>query len=443
VNRDRAVVIGGSMAGLLTARVLSDHFRQVTLIERDRMGTEPESRKGQPQTRHLHGLLANGARIMSGWFPGLLDELKAGGAMVGDSGETMRWYVNGGYRARFHSGLPGATMSRPFLEHLVRRRVRTLPNVTIRDGTGVEGLQTEDGGARVTGVKLAGGGEVVPADLVVDASGRGSASTRWLQALGFPPPPETVLKVDVGYATRLYRRDPNAEGAGDWVFVTPVAPRERRIGGAFPIEGERWIVTLGGWFGDHGPTDEADFLAFAKSLPAPDIHQIASTSEPLSEIMTYKYAANLRRHYERMERFPEGYLVLGDAACSFNPVYGQGMTSAALQAHELDQVLDRAGPSTEPLATRFFRRAAKVIDRPWQLAVGEDFRFPEAVGKRPPGTDLVNRYVSQVHRATHTDPVVGLAFLEVMNLIEPPTRLMTPAVLWRILKSSLSGRSSR
>jgi 2-polyprenyl-6-methoxyphenol hydroxylase-like FAD-dependent oxidoreductase len=441
-TRDHAIVIGGSMAGLLTARVLANHFARVTLIERDPFGDGPESRKGQPQTRHLHGLLAQGADIMVGYFPGLLDDLRAAGAFVGDAAASMRWFVNGGYRTRFPSHLTGATMTRPFLEWLIRSRVAALPNLTLRHGHGVAELVATQDRRRVTGVRLTGSdnhpGDVLSAELVVDAAGRGSAAPRWLKALGYDEPEETVLRVDVGYATRIFRRDPNAPGAWEWIFVTPVAPRERRIGGAFPVEGHRWILTLGGWFGDHPPTDEAGFRGYARELPAPDIYQIASTCEPLSDIVSYKFAASIRRHYERMTRFPEGYLVLGDAACSFNPVYGQGMTSAAMQAAALDQLLARRGAGwSEGLAPEFFQRVAKVVDPPWQLAVGEDFRFPEAVGKRPPGTNLINSYVSQVHKATHRDPTVGLAFLEVMNLLKPPATLMRPSIVARVLKDRL------
>lgn len=440
---EHAIVIGGSMAGLLTARVLSDHFARVTLIERDRFGDGPESRKGQPQTRHLHGLLAHGAAIMQRYFPGLLDDLREGGAFVGDMAESMRWYVNGGYRTRFSSGLIASTMSRPFLEWQIRRRVLALPNLTARDACSVEGLLTTEDRSRVIGVRLAGGAGAAPetlhADLVVDASGRGAATPRWLQTLGYEAPEESALRVNVGYTTRIYRRDSNAPGAWDWVFVTPVAPRERRLGGAFPIEGERWIVTMSGWFGDHGPSDEQGFLDYARSLPAPDIYQIVSNNEALSEISTYKFVSNLRRRYERLKRFPEGYLVLGDAICSFNPVYGQGMTSAAMQVAALDALLSerRARGGLHGIATLFFRRAANVIDIPWQLAVGEDYRFPEAEGKRPAGTDLINGYVSLVHQASHHDPVVCNAFLHVMNLLKPPTSLMAPAIMLRVFKHQL------
>lgn len=433
-----AIVIGGSLAGLLAARTLGEHFSQVTLIERDAMHDEPESRKGQPQTRHIHALLASGTAQLARMFPDLLDDLAAGGALVGDMAERMRWFTQGGYRQAFLYGRHGVMVSRPFLEWHVRRRVTALPNVTVRDQTSVAGLEATADGARVSGVRLANPGEgqpaIIAADLVLDATGRGSALPRWLIALGYEAPPESEVKVNVGYATRFFRRDPADPLALSWMMITPDAPRERRSGFAFPMEGDRWVVTLGGWFGDYPPTDEEGFLAHARSLPCQDVADIIARSEPLTEIRPYRFPANQRRHYERLARFPEGMLALGDALCSFNPIYGQGMTSAALQAGALDALLAERGGDLDGIAMPFFKRAAKVIDIPWQLAVGEDFRFPEADGPRPPAAGLIHRYVDLVNRASHHDPVVCAAFLDVMNLLKPPASLFAPPVLLRTLR---------
>ena len=432
-----AVVIGGSMAGLLTARALSSHFVRVTLIERDEIHDAPESRKGQPQTHHVHGLLAHGTELLERLFPGLVAELAAEGAMVADMGESMRWYCQGGYRATLRYGRQGVIMSRPLLEWRVRRRVAALPNVTLRGGRGVVGLETTPDRGRVTGVRLAaqdGTAELLAADLVVDASGRGSPSPRWLAVLGYPAPPESQVRVNVGYATRVVERTADDPLNGKWVMVTPEAPRERRGGLAFPIEGGRWIVSLGGWYGDHPPTDADGFLAHARSLPAPEIADILTRCTPLSDIRPYKYSASLRRHYERLERFPEGYLVLGDAVCSFNPIYGQGMTSAAMQATALDALLTaRAATGIDGIARPFFQQVAAVIDMPWQLAVGEDFRWPEADGPKPRAADLIHRYLDLVNRASHHDPAVSHAFLDVMNLLRPPASLFAPPILIRAL----------
>ena len=294
---------------------------------------------------------------------------------------------------------------------------------------------------RVIGVEVENRGtsthnETISADLVVDATGRGSRAPQWLTELGYTAPAESEVKVDVGYATRLYRRDPNDPLAQSWLLSTPEAPKESRFGGLFPIEGDRWIVSIGGWAGDHTPTDEEGFLAFARSLPNPDIYRIISTSEPISEISPHRFPASLRRHYEQLERFPQGFLVLGDAISSFNPTYGQGMSSAILQAAALDKILAQKAIAPELLARTFFKAAAAVVDIPWQLSVGEDFRFPQTVGPKPAGVDLINRYVAAVHRATRFDPVVGRAFLKVMNLLAPPTSLMTPAMMWRVWQAN-------
>ncbi|MBI5563712.1 MAG: FAD-dependent monooxygenase [Chloroflexi bacterium] len=436
-----AIVIGGSLAGLMVARVLSEHFAQVTIIERDAVTDRPEARKGQPQARHLHGLLGKGLEIMTRYFPDLPQALQSRGAIIGDMGQVMRWYTNGGYRLQFDSGLNGVLMSRPMLEWTIRERVMRLPNVRVIDECDVKGPIAAPDRSRVIGVNVqhraeAGREEILSADLVVDASGRGSSSPKWLEALGYVRPPESVIKVDVGYATRVYRRRPedfDLIGA-KLLMVSPDAPHHKRSGFMFPIEDDRWIVTLGGWAGDHAPTDERGFLEYARTLAAPDIYQMLLKLEPLGDIITYKLPSNLRRHYEKLDRFPEGYLVIGDAVCSFNPVYGQGMTSAAMQAAELDRVLSERA-TLAGLAQRYFKRSARVIDLPWQMTAGEDFRFPETTGPKQPGTDFINAYVSRVNAASHTDPVVGRAFLEVMNLMKPAPSLMRPRILWRVLRA--------
>ncbi len=441
-----ALVIGASMAGLLTARVLSKHFAQVTIVERDQVPDQPEARKGQPQTRHLHGLLASGLEIMTRYYPDLPEALAAGGALVSDMTANMCWYTYGGYRQRFTMGRKAALMSRPFLEHLIRQRTLARSNVTLLESCAIRGLVTGDDRRRVTGVRVEHRAAqpleaTLTADLVVDCTGRGSQTPQWLLALGYPAPPQSEVKVNVGYATRIYRRDPADPRGQDWLLYTPEAPRERRFGGMFPIEGERWIVSLGGWTGDHAPTDEQGFLEYARSLPMPEIAALISQAEPLSDIIPHKFPASLRRHYERLTRFPEGYLVLGDAVCSFNPTYGQGMTSAAMQAAALDELLTLRMGRLDGLARAFFKRAAQVIDTPWQLAVGEDFRFPDTTGPKPAGVDLLNRYVAAVHRATLVDPVVGAAFIRVMNLLAPPLSLMSPAMLLRVLRGASQRRA--
>lgn len=452
----QAIIIGGSLGGLLTARALSSHFEQVIILERDTVANRPEPRKGQPQARHLHGLLANGLHLMTRYFPDLPQALQDNGAVMGDFADTMQWYTYGGYRKRFKMGVQATLMSRPLLEHLIRERVLALPNVTLVDNCGVLGLvtaaSTGEGpsplsagvsGRQVTGVQVKYGDkrqqEILNADLIVDCTGRGSRTPQWLKELGYQPAPESEVRIDVGYATRVYQRNPADPRGTDWILVTPEAPKENRFGALFPIEGDRWICSMGGWLGDHAPLDEASFLEFARSLPVPDIYNLISQAEPVSDIVPHKFPFSLRRHYEKLRRFPAGYLVLGDAISSFNPTYGQGMTSAAMQAAELDALLGKQ-QSLVGLALAFFKRAGKVIDTPWQLAVGEDFRFPQTTGPKPPGIDFVNRYVAKVHRATLHDEVVGEAFLKVMNLMAPPPSLFHPRIVWRVLRGQRSSK---
>ncbi len=437
-QRNHAIVIGCSLTGLFAARVLSDHFERVTIIERDPVNDRPESRRGQPQTRHLHGLLAQGLSIIKEFFPGLQQTLVDGGAIVADMGEAIRWYQFGGYRIQFTSGLVGMMMSRPFLEWHIRRRVVALPNLTLMPSTRTHALATDAGKSRVTGVQVHEAetrdeSRTLAADLVVDAGGRGSMAPRWLQSLGYERPREEEIRVRVAYSTRIYRRDPGDLQGAELVMITATPPLGKRMSFLFPIENDRWIVAAGGWAGDHPPSDAPGYIDFIGSLPVRDIYDIITRKEPLTDVYTYTFPSNLRRHYEELTQFPEGYLVIGDAVASFNPIYGQGMTSAAMQAKALDDVLRRQ-PSPHGAWRPFFRRSASVVSMPWQLAAGEDFRVPETEGEKPAGTDLINRYVARVHVATHHDPVVYAQFLQVMNLLAPPSTLMHPRIAWRVLR---------
>lgn len=434
------------MAGLITARVLAGHFNRVILIEKDQLVDTPKPRKGVPQGYHLHGLLAQGRTTLEAYYPGISEELVADGALAGDMGETMRWYHFGGYKKKFTSGLNGLLMSRPLLETHVRRRTLQLPAVTLRAGCLVRGLVSDESGRCITGVELETGApdgqrEQLMANLIVDASGRGSASLRWLTNLGYAKPPEEEVKIDLSYATRLYQRKPVPASETEIIMIAPQPPHDSRAGAMFPIEDNRWIVTLSGLLKDTCPTDEAGFVEFSKSLCAPDIFNMIEQCEPVSDIVPYKFAASQRRHFERLKAFPANYLVVGDAVCSFNPIFGQGMTSAVLQAQALDECLQKAD-TLDGLWKPYFNRIADVVAIPWQAATGEDFRYPAVQGKRPPGIGLVNRYVKAVHRTTHRDTVVYRAFLEVMNLIRAPQSLMRPAIVWRVIRDVMKHQVS-
>lgn len=424
------------MGGLLAARALSSHFERVTVFERDEVVDQPVSRKGQPQTRHLHALLAQGLNVFERFFPSLREELVAGGAVLGDMGGDIRWHAFGGYRRQFTSGMVGVMMSRPFLEHSVRRRVVALPNVVIRGGSDVDAPIVTSDRQRVTGLHVKRKGaaepEVIDTDLVVDTSGRGSATPRWLETWGYAKPAESVVTVNMGYSTRTFRRAAGDLEGAKLILIGPDFPAVKRAGNAMPVEGDRWMITLIGWGKDYPPPDAEGFVEFTRSLPAPDLYNLVQRTEPLTDVVQHKLPSNLRRHYERLERFPARYVVMGDAVSSFNPVYAQGMTSAAMQASALEEALERGG-DLDDLRRRYFPKAAKVVDMAWQLAVGEDFRSPDTTGPKPPGLDLINRYVTRVHHATHSDVHVYREFIDVMNLVRPAASLMRPDLFVRTL----------
>jgi 2-polyprenyl-6-methoxyphenol hydroxylase-like FAD-dependent oxidoreductase len=431
-----AVVIGASMGGLLAARVLAGSYDRVTVLDRDHLPPVGAQRTGVPQGRHAHGLLARGRSALEELFPGLTEELVARGALTGDIQAQGRWANEGHILRQAPSGLTGLLVSRPLLEGHLRERLSADGGVEVRERTSVAGLVATGDGRRVSGVRLKaadGAEEELAADLVVDATGRSSRLPAWLEALGFPAPETEAVHVGIGYATCTYRRRPGDLG-GDVAIVTAPAPPAARGGVVLALEDDRWVVTLAGYEDDLPPTDPEGWMAFARSLPTQDVAEVVVGGEALDEPVPFRYPASVRRRYERLDRFPDGLIAFGASICSFNPIYGQGMTVAALEALALRDAL-RGGPAG--LARRFFRQAARLVDVPWEIAVGTDLRFPHVEGRRTPKVRFVNRYLSRVHVASAIDPAVGTAFLRVVNLIDRPEKLLTPAVALRVLRANL------
>ncbi|WP_347351574.1 hypothetical protein [Intrasporangium sp.] len=429
----RAVVIGASIAGLLAARVLAEHYTQVVLLDRDELPPEPTARPGVPHGRQVHGLLARGREVIEELLPGLTEQLVTRGALLGDFQSQARFYVDGHPLAAGTSGLLALAVSRPLLEWQVRQQVAALPNVQIRDRTSVLDLDcapdSAPGAMRVTGVRLTrpdhpGPSTVLAADLVLDASGRTSRTPEQLQRRGYLAPPEEHVRIDVCYATRQFRRRPE-HLSGQVALIEPVGSAIPRAGLLLAQEGDRWVAGLTGYHGDRPPTDLPGFLAYADSCPGP-LGATLRGLDPIDDGHTYRFPANVRRRYERLTSFPEGLLVTGDALCAFDPAYGQGMTVAALEALELRTCL-RAG--RHQLAPRFFRRAATHIDTPWTLVVGRDRELPGATDPAPLATRLLNRYLRAVMTAAVHDPDLARTFLRVSHLTAPPSTLFTPRVI--------------
>ena len=328
-----AVVMGAGMAGLLAARVLTDHYERVTVLERDHLPTVPVPRAGVPQGRHLHTLLPGGLELAEGWFPGLMDELVAAGAHPMRFGQDVvvhrpegPSYLAAVYRAEpLDTGIRYLSMSRALVEHVVRSRVAALPGVEIRERTVVYGPRMELDA--VQGVVLEGG-ERVAADLVIDAAGRPGRSLGWLAGLGFRPPVESVVHCDFAYASAVLRPDdPGAlPGGGVLVLPDPTGPVPSRGGYVTRIEGGLWLAGLGGRSGDHPPVDTAGWRAFGRTLSSTAWDDLVVSATLLEGPAPFRYPRSVRRHVEQLDRFPDGLLPLGDTVCHVNPLYGHGMS---------------------------------------------------------------------------------------------------------------------
>jgi 2-polyprenyl-6-methoxyphenol hydroxylase-like FAD-dependent oxidoreductase len=451
-RRRHAVVVGGSMAGMLAARVLADHFDGVTLLERDRFPETPAARKGLPQGRHAHGLLDRGRRVLERFLPGLIEELVRAGADQLDWTRDVAWMSPYGWYVRFPGKLLLLASTRDLIDWGVRRRVAALPNVRIHQAADVAGLILgPDDRTRVAGVRLRSraadaevdrGGSELAADLVVVADGRNSRLPEWLTALGYEPPEETVVNSLQGYASRFYR--PPADFESDWkaLYIQQAPPGDPRGGLVIPVEGGRWLVSLVGGDGQYPPTDEAGFLAFARGLRNPALYEAIAGAEPLTPIAGQRATENRLRHYERLPRFPDGVVAVGDAVCAFNPVYAQGMTAAALGAEVLDRWL-REGSSHQSSGRgrAFQRRLARATAAAWQLSSGADYRFRNTIG---PAQGRVARlagcYIGTVMRAATGRPWLRRRLEEVLHLLRPPLALFDARVLTRLAWDRLAGQ---
>ena len=387
-------------------------------------------------------LVAQGTQILDELFPGLLDNLVARGVpVIRDLGELR--FSPAGHRLCL-TGRPTQPFicqaCRPFLEDQVRTRVQALPTVEILDRCEVVGLTTTTPRDRVTGVRMLPHAAVVEerlgADLVLDATGRGGRTPAWLAAIGYEEPPQQQLTIHLKYATRHLRLRPDALPGHK--FVTIGAEPGRPTGLVlFAEEEDRWVLTVIGYGRHHPPTDPDAFLAFVETIAPPDVFTAIRDAEPLDDIVAYRFPANLRRRYERLRRFPAGLLVFGDALCSTNPAYALGMSVATLQAAALQATL---ASGDHDLGRRFFRAAAKPVNRAWQLTVGSDLTLPQVQGPRPLPVRVINSYINRVLTAAERDPAVAEQFLRVASLQDPATRLFRPSTARRVVLGNLRRR---
>jgi 2-polyprenyl-6-methoxyphenol hydroxylase-like FAD-dependent oxidoreductase len=447
-SRD-AIVLGASFAGLLAARVLSDRFERVLVLDRDARPFPGQPRKGAPQGHHPHLLLHAGFRALERMFPGLGDEARRDGVPEIDLAQDVRWRQRGIWKARFPSALRTLAQSRPVLEERVRQRVAALPNVHFGWRATAVDLSFAPSRDRVDGVwaRLPGQGLArLDAELVVDATGCGSMLPRQLAAHDLEAPVEERADIDLAYTTGLFRR--RTRSPLDWraILLPPDGRRASRGGMILAIDSVYWQVALHGYGGDHAPTDLDGFRSFAASLSSPEIARALDEAVLVSDLERYAVPFQFRRRYERVRRLPAGLFAIGDAFGRLDPAFAQGMTVAALQAEALDAALGAPsrGPVPRSAAAGYFRRAARILDLPWRMS-GAAAAVARQCGQGRSIASAARRwYRRQLELAAGESPRVHEAFLEVWNLTAPEHRLLRPAVAARVLAGALSrgGRRS-
>ncbi len=435
VARTHAVVIGAGMAGLTAAQALSRHFGKVTVLERDLLPAEPAPRSGTPQARHAHMLLAGGLKALQTLFPGFERDLAEAGAVKIRTGKDIRLERPGFDPFPIRDlGFDTFCMSRPMLEAVTRRRVQQTPNIDVSVRSRVTKLIGSRDKMRVEAVLYDsenGPAVTLEADLVVEASGRCGLTLQLLNELSLQKPEETEIGIDQAYATTIVERP--LDRGDDWLgnIVLPAAPVSSRGAFLFPIEKQRWLLSIGGNHGDAPPGDRTGFMDFVKSLRTPTIYDAIKDARPLTDIARYQLPCSTRRHFERLESFPAGLLAIGDALCRFNPVFGQGMSVAAQEAVLLDRLLAEDTPM-ERLASDFFAGIQSAIETPWGVAV-TDFVYPATRGIRPP--DLAQRlqYGMALTKLAAQDPEVHLLTAEVSQLLKPQAALREPTLAARVV----------
>ena len=427
-----AIVVGAGIAGLCAARILADAFAEVVVIDRDPLPDAPVARDGVPQARQIHILWEAGRATLEALFPGYSEELVAAGGVSIDGQRDFYMYSQGNYLAAGSKPFPLYAATRPLYEQLLRRRVSDRDDIHLRGSCSFVDYVADDAAASINGVVIRnqdGDLEQFTAELVVDATGRLSRTPEWLSKHGYNPPATEEVHIDLAYSTTSIERP-----ADDNRMIGALAAPPRTRGGAvLPVEDDRWLVNLHGIHGDHPPASIEDATEFAASPPIPVVGELLNEYPVVSEECAfYPFASHRRYRYEDLDQFPNGLLVIGDAIASFNPIYGQGMSVAALEALRLQHILTTADHET--LATRFFDRVTEIVDPAWMLATGADFGFPQTQGEKPPGAAFFNWYLSRLFRKSHTDSVLTDAFTRVLSMQQHPTSLLRPAIMWRVLR---------
>jgi 2-polyprenyl-6-methoxyphenol hydroxylase-like FAD-dependent oxidoreductase len=428
---DTALIIGGGFAGMLAARVAADFFRRVVVCEKDAIADDARPRRGVPQGPHIHGPLLGTIQILSELFSGLRTALAASGAATVNTGIGIRTFIGGRWTPQRDFGLSFPMQTRGLLEHVMRMQLSSRTNVLIRRGCRVVGLMNS--GDRIAGVAVRDGNgmeDTIEGDLVIDASGRGSRVVRWLADLGYEAPRVSQINIDVRYVSCLVgipRGYPDAH-IGLRIREGP------RTGACFPVEDNKWIVSLSGRFGDYPPAEVEGMIQFAETF-SPEIAQRVRAGV-IGELASFYFPCSLHRHFESMPRLPQRFLPIGDTVMCLNPVYGQGMATAGIQAKKLAaELTDRrnAGHGLDEIAAKVLPRYVDVLDYLWRAAAIGDFSLDQTTGDRPAGLTESGRFAEALAKLAHDDAEVHRIALRVQQLLDPPEALIHSGIRDRVL----------
>lgn len=436
-SSNKAIVMGGSIAGILSARVLSDFFDEVIIIEKDKQSSFFEKRKSVPQGAHLHVVLDGGLKIFDEFFPNFSKYLEAKGSILVDSQNDVAWYHFGVWKTRYKSSLKASFQSRPFLEYHLRNKLfEQCSNVKMIDSSNIVGIEYRSTDNRIIGVKIEN--NIIYGDFIVDATGRTSLSYKWLEECGIEIPKEERIKIGMGYTSMLFRPNDKYLNGYNWnaLFVYPYAPNNTKYGAVIPIEkdkiGKRYMVALSGALNDHAQRDKNGFLNHAKLLANDEIYHFIKQSTPISEFSYFKSPENIRRYYEKLQNPPHGIIAIGDTITVVNPIYGQGMTVIALEAKALQKSLQKGLKNIEK---RYYKKITPIINIAWDVTSGEDLRYQQVKGNRSLKLRFQNVYSKQLFILSGSNQKIWHTFAQVLHFVKHPLNIFQPYIVFHVIKS--------
>jgi 2-polyprenyl-6-methoxyphenol hydroxylase-like FAD-dependent oxidoreductase len=456
-SKSHAIIIGGSMTGMMAAQVLTRHFAKVTIIDRDFLPDDESQRRGTPQAIHLHNVVTRGWMVLEQLFRGIQEELIDADAPPISWPADLMWLGRKGWSPRFEANITTYSCTRNLLETKIRHRIQREGIIDILPQTSVTGVLTDESGKKITGVKIRGyhhqqglvGEEAhILGSLVVDASGRSSRTPQWLEELGYKPPRQSIVKPYVGYSTRHYVLP--HDQMPDWkvLLVQSRPPHSNHSAGLFRVENNHWTLTLVGMGGDYPPSDEEGFMELLRNLPDPKLYEFVKTLQPTSPIYTYRIPQNRVVHFEKMSRRPENLIAIGDAVCGFNPVYGHGISVAAQSVSTLHKSLRQqifiTRGSLTGFAQLFHDNLASVVSAPWVFTTGEDMRYPTTEGgDQSVFTQAAHWYVDGVMDYALDSPDTHRALIQVMHLLKSPLIFLRPDIVINAIATNVGRWNTR